>query len=113
MFRRLLLQDLYRVRGNMFARPHKVGLTSHIRNGNFVEVCGSLPGPPPVAVADGYSLLPWHGQVRDSPELWFAGAGDRRLDRRASYGGLRGKSAASRCREAPFVWPAWVALSGI
>jgi hypothetical protein len=38
MFRRLLLQDLYRVRGNMFARPHKVGLTSHIRNGNFVEV---------------------------------------------------------------------------
>jgi hypothetical protein len=43
MFRRLLLQDLYRVRGNMFGRLHTVGLASHIRNGNFVEVCSVEP----------------------------------------------------------------------
>jgi hypothetical protein len=39
MFRRLLLQHLYRVRGKIFGPPHKVGLASHIRNGNFGEVC--------------------------------------------------------------------------
>jgi hypothetical protein len=44
MFWRLLLQDLYRVRGNMFGPPHKVGLASHIRNGNFGEVCRSQAG---------------------------------------------------------------------
>jgi hypothetical protein len=38
MFRRLLLQDLYRVRGKMFGPLHKVGLASHIRNENFGEV---------------------------------------------------------------------------
>jgi hypothetical protein len=43
MFRRLLLQDLYRVHGKMFGRLHKVGLASHIRNENFVEVCRVHP----------------------------------------------------------------------
>jgi hypothetical protein len=38
MFRRVLLQDLYRVRGKMFGPLHKVGLASHIRHGNFGEV---------------------------------------------------------------------------
>ena len=39
MFRRLLLQDLYQVGGKVFRPLHKVGLASHIRNGNFGEVC--------------------------------------------------------------------------
>src|SRR5262245_20058865 len=39
MFQRLLMQDLYRVCGKMFGRLHKVGLASHIRHGNFGEVC--------------------------------------------------------------------------
>jgi hypothetical protein len=43
MFRRLLLQHLYRVRGKIFGPPHKVGLASHIRNGNFGEVCIEKP----------------------------------------------------------------------
>jgi hypothetical protein len=38
MFRRLLLQGLYRVRGKMVVPLHQVGLASHIRNGNFGEV---------------------------------------------------------------------------
>ena len=33
MFRRLLLQGLYRVRGKVFGPLHKVGLASHIRRG--------------------------------------------------------------------------------
>jgi hypothetical protein len=39
MFRRVLLQDLYRVRGNMFGPLLKVGLASHRRHENFGEVC--------------------------------------------------------------------------
>jgi hypothetical protein len=35
----MLLQGLYRVRGKMFVPLHKVGLASHIRHGNFGEVC--------------------------------------------------------------------------
>jgi hypothetical protein len=31
------------VRGNMFAHPHKVGLTSHIRNGNWLIVSFGEP----------------------------------------------------------------------
>jgi hypothetical protein len=38
MFRRLRLQGRYRVRGNMFEPPHKVGLASHIRHGKWVIV---------------------------------------------------------------------------
>jgi hypothetical protein len=38
MFRRLLLQGLYRVRGRVFGPLHKVGFASHIRHGNFGEV---------------------------------------------------------------------------
>jgi hypothetical protein len=39
MFRHLLQDSLYRVRGNMFVPLHKVGLASHIRHGNFSGVC--------------------------------------------------------------------------
>jgi hypothetical protein len=46
MFRRLLLQDLYRVRGNMFEPLQKVGLASHIRNGNFGETTIPLRSRP-------------------------------------------------------------------
>jgi hypothetical protein len=46
MFRRLLQEGLYRVRGNMFVPLHKVGLASHIRHGNFGEVCIAHGGSP-------------------------------------------------------------------
>src|SRR5262249_11976963 len=39
MFRRVLLQDLYRVRGHMFGRLQQVGFASHIPHGNCVEFC--------------------------------------------------------------------------
>jgi hypothetical protein len=39
MFRRVLLQDPYRVRGNMFWPLHTVGFARHRRHGNFGAVC--------------------------------------------------------------------------
>jgi len=39
IFRRLLLEGLYRVRGKMFVPLDKVGIASRICNGNFGEVC--------------------------------------------------------------------------
>jgi hypothetical protein len=46
MFRRLLQEGLYRVRGNMFVPLHKVGLASHMRHGNFGESTIPLRGRP-------------------------------------------------------------------
>jgi hypothetical protein len=44
MFRRVLLQDLYRVRGKMSGPLHTVGLASHIGHENFDVVCGTGQG---------------------------------------------------------------------
>jgi hypothetical protein len=69
MFRRLLLQDLYRVRGKMFGPLHKVGLASHIRNGNWVcAILGEAKG-------NGFTANP-HSTMSSPVSLlpqWFTG----------------------------------------
>ena len=63
MFRHLLLQGLYRVRGKVFGPLRKVGLASHMRHGNFGEVCpehlrrGYFLGPHPFRVR---KVIPLH-----------------------------------------------------
>jgi hypothetical protein len=64
IFRRVLLEDLYRVRGKTFGPPHKVDLASHIRNGNYDVVC-----PPPVSSP---------AQRADAHLLWFVPLTDGR-----------------------------------
>ena len=49
MFRRILLQGLYRVRGNMFVPLHTVGLANHRRHGNFGEGCPRGRTRPPAS----------------------------------------------------------------
>jgi hypothetical protein len=66
MFRRSLQEGLYRVRGNMFVPLRKVGLASHIRHGNFGEVCPG--GPRETRRQTWHVAVEWIERVKEQAE---------------------------------------------